>query len=275
MTESEPLLEIDRLSAGYGDLRAVWDLSLSVYRGQTTLLLGRNGAGKTTSLMACAGLVDVMGGTIRFQGGDLGGSRPYARTARGLAFVQEGKRVFKNRTVEENLLIGGWTIRRHRRKLRAALAQAFDRFPALRERRNHRAGALSGGQQQMLAIAQALMPEPAVLMLDEPSAGLAPVIVREVLALLGQLTAEGLGILLVEQLVDEALRVADHVTIIEHGRGVISGAPSDIDVATIRDVYLGDAAIIGKEPGGGAAGNPAGSIGTAGEHRGARGTEDG
>jgi branched-chain amino acid transport system ATP-binding protein len=234
------LLSIRDLAAGYGDLRAVWDVSIDVHAGHIVALLGMNGAGKTTTLLAVLGLSRVMGGTIELAGKDLRGLPPYDRARLGIGLVQEGKRLFRQRTVEQNLMLGGWTLPRPRRpKLRAALQQAYDRFPVLADRRNEPAGSLSGGQQQMLAVAQALIPRPRVLMLDEPSAGLAPIVVAEVLDVVSGLRAEGIAILLVEQLVDAALEVADHVTVISRGRMAMSVPREAISHRReILDAYL-------------------------------------
>jgi branched-chain amino acid transport system ATP-binding protein len=235
-TSGTPLLRVTNLAAGYGDLRAVWDVSLEVSAGRVLALLGANGAGKSTTLHAILGLSRVMGGSIEMAGRDLRGLPPYDRAKLGIGLVQEGKRLFRQRTVEQNLMLGGWTIPRPRRqRLRKAVARAYDRFPVLADKRHEQAGSLSGGQQQMLAIAQALVPEPRVLMLDEPSAGLAPIIVSEVLA-------EGIGILLVEQLVDASLQVADHVTVISRGRMAWSGPRAAVGGRQdILDAYLDSA----------------------------------
>jgi branched-chain amino acid transport system ATP-binding protein len=245
MTEigGSPLLRITNLAAGYGDLRAVWDVSLEVSPGRILALLGANGAGKSTTLLAVLGLSRMMGGSIEMEGRDVRGLPPYDRAKLGIGLVQEGKRLFRQRTVEQNLLLGGWTIPRPRRqRLKQAVARAYDRFPVLADRRHEQAGSLSGGQQQMLAIAQALVPEPRVLMLDEPSAGLAPIIVSEVLGVISDLRAEGIGILLVEQLVDAALEVADHVTVISRGRMAWSGPRAAVGGRQdILDAYLDSA----------------------------------
>jgi branched-chain amino acid transport system ATP-binding protein len=235
-----PLLRVTNLAAGYGDLRAVWDVSLGVSEGRILALLGANGAGKSTTLRAVLGLSRVMGGSIEMAGRDLRGLPPYDRAKLGIGLVQEGKRLFRQRTVEQNLMLGGWTIPRPRRqRLKNAVARAYDRFPVLADRRHDQAGSLSGGQQQMLAIAQALVPEPRVLMLDEPSAGLAPIIVSEVLTVISDLRAEGIGILLVEQLVDAALEVADHVTVISRGRMAWSGPRAAVGGRQdLLDAYL-------------------------------------
>jgi branched-chain amino acid transport system ATP-binding protein len=233
-----PLLDVRGLGAGYGDLQVLWDVSLAVQPGRATVVLGRNGAGKTTLLSALAGLVRTSAGSVHFLGTDITGAAAPARTRSGIGLVQENKRIFRRRTVEQNLQLGGYTL--PRREVGAAIEPAYARFPVLKQRRRDPAGALSGGQQQMLAIAQALMPGPKLLMLDEPSAGLAPVVVQEVLETVRGLKAAGLGILLVEQLVDQALSVADVIVVIEHGRAVSSTtAERGMNLAALRDAYLG------------------------------------
>ena len=177
---AQPVLAVAHLSSGYGDLRAVWDVDLNVVPGRTTVVLGNNGAGKTTTLMAIAGVLPVLGGEVRYKGAPIERLSASSRTRAGLALVQEGKRVFPGLTVGQNLMLGGWTIRSRNHRVLAQQAELmFDRFPALAAKRNAVVSSLSGGQQQMLAIAQALMPSPTVLMLDEPSAGLAPAIMEE------------------------------------------------------------------------------------------------
>jgi branched-chain amino acid transport system ATP-binding protein len=234
-------LVVTGLVTGYGQLKVVRGLDLTCRAGELTVLLGRNGAGKTTTLSAIAGLIPTMSGTIALHGATQTGST-VKRVKAGLGMVQEGKRIFRGRTVEENLKLGGYVVRRQRGAIDAGIARAYERFPILRDKRTQSAGALSGGQQQMLAIAQALMPAPTVLMLDEPSAGLAPSVVEEVFGEIASLTTEGLSVLLVEQLIDHSLAVADRVAVLD--RGVIT---IDTDVAglgswdTLRQSYLGAA----------------------------------
>lgn len=235
---ARPLLEVDALAAGYGDLKVLWDVSLAVRPGHVTVVLGRNGAGKTTLLSSIMGIVRPDAGSVRFRGRDITRWAAPRRTSAGLALVQEGKRVFRRRTIEQNLRIGAHTM--VRRSIEEALERAYQQFPILAEKRKLLAGGLSGGQQQMLAIASALMPNPAVLMLDEPSAGLAPVIVDEVLTAITRLKADGVGILLVEQLVDKALSVADEVAIIAQGRVAAAASIAETDRDQVRRIYLGD-----------------------------------
>jgi branched-chain amino acid transport system ATP-binding protein len=240
MTEVTPLLSVRNMVTGYGDLRVVWDVSFDVAPGQVTALLGRNGAGKTTTLRAIAGLNKLAGGSVLLNGEDLSGLASHKRIRAGLGMVQENKRVFKRRTVEANLMLGGYTRGIKRRKLKESLGEIYDLFPALRGRTNTPAGQLSGGQQQMLAIGQALMGKPKLLMLDEPSAGLAPAIVLEVMDSVATLKQTGLGILLVEQAVEAAIGVADQVTVLEVGRIVMSGPVGEMsDLDIIKDAYFG------------------------------------
>ena len=222
-----PLLAVENLSSGYGDLTAVWDVSLAVHPGEVTLVLGRNGVGKTTTLMALAGLLPAFSGSVRLDGEEITSARVQNRAARGLAFVPEGKRIFPGLTVEENLTIGGVLLTRQERKEHMEIV--YERFPLLAERRRQRAVGLSGGQQQVLALGQALMGRTRVLMLDEPSAGLAPKIFDDVLNAIRRLASEGVGILLVEQVLDAALPVADRMTLIDRGRDVYTTAQPGSD----------------------------------------------
>lgn len=237
-----PLLEVKHLATGYGDIRAVWDVSLRVYPAKLTAILGRNGAGKTTTLRAIAGLNKVGDGSINFQGEDISALPAHRRVSRGMAFVQDGKRVFHRLTVQENLFLGGYTLGIGRRKLPEKLTRIYDIFPMLGERRNTVVGQMSGGQQQMLAIGQALMAEPTLLMLDEPSGGLAPSIVDEVMGVLKILKAAGMGVLLIEQQVEAAIEVADHVVVLDIGRVILDSPASEIaDLQVLKQAYFGSA----------------------------------
>lgn len=233
-------LELNGLATGYGDLRVVGEATLRVDPGTVTALLGRNGAGKTTTLRAISGLNPITAGTATLDGADLSRMPAYRRTRAGIAYVQEGKRVFRSRTVEENLLLGAYAGRSPQRG-RELIGQMYDRFPMLAERRRRLAAQLSGGQQQMLAIAQALVAEPTVLLLDEPSAGLAPTVVADVLDVIRDLRTQGLGILLVEQAVEFALAAADQVVVLDLGRTVHSGRAGDPGLRdAIRRAYLAE-----------------------------------
>jgi branched-chain amino acid transport system ATP-binding protein len=236
---SAPLLDVKSLSAGYGDILAVREASFAVFRGQVTVILGPNGAGKSTALLALAGVVKSSAGSITLDGVSLNSRAAHQRTKLGLSLVEQGKKIFHQRTVEENLILGGTHMKRA--ALTAAIDQAYERFPMLQAKRKARSAALSGGQQQMLAIAQALIPGPKVLMLDEPSAGLAPVIVNELLLVVAALKSEGVAILLVEQLVEKALSVADQVVVLERGRVVFSGAAEGVTAETLHNAYFSTA----------------------------------
>jgi branched-chain amino acid transport system ATP-binding protein len=242
-TPEVPLLEVRNLVTGYGDLRVVWDVSLSVQPGKITALLGRNGAGKTTTLRAIAGLNRVGGGSVRFKGEDISKLAPHKRVRLGIGFVQEGKRVFHRRTVYENLLLGGYSLGIRRSKLPVEVERIFELFPALKNRAKTPASSLSGGQQQMVAIGQALMAKPSLLMLDEPSGGLAPSIVAEVMNTVTALTETGLGIVLVEQAVESAVAVADDIVVLDIGRVVLQRKAGEVnDLQLLREAYFGRSA---------------------------------
>ncbi len=239
MSENETLLTVDNLQTGYGDLKVVRDVSLTVRSGQITVLLGRNGAGKTTTLRAITGLNRTYGGQISYLGKKLGETPAYKRVSQGMSYVQEGKRVFHELSIEQNLLLGGFSTRSSKRTLVAAAQEIYEFFPILGEKRSLPAASMSGGQQQMLAIGQALMAKPRLLILDEPSQGLAPVIVKEVMERVHALKATGLGILLVEQAVQDSLAIADEVSVIDMGRTVLAGAAADITIEDLQDAYFG------------------------------------
>jgi branched-chain amino acid transport system ATP-binding protein len=244
VSEQTAKLEVASLQIGYGDLVAVWDVSLNVSPGRTCALVGRNGAGKTTALLGIAGLLKPRAGKVRVGGTDITGLAPHRRASIGLSLVLEGKRIFRPMTVQENLVLGAFGPKSKTRATdtKSGLEEAYERFPMLAERRTKLAGDLSGGQQQMLAIAQALMSRPRFLMLDEPSSGLAPSVVDAIFDVIGQLKAEGMGIVLVEQLVEEMLSgVADDIVVLDSGRVVLSGAAADLSVERLASlVYASD-----------------------------------
>lgn len=245
-----PLLEVKNLATGYGDIRAVWDVSLLVYSGQLTALLGRNGAGKTTTLRAIAGLNRVSGGSISYRGEDISKLPAHRRVGMGMALVQDGKRVFHRLTVRDNLFLGGYSLGIGRRKLPEKFARIYDIFPILSDRQNDIVGQMSGGQQQMLAIGQALMAEPQLLMLDEPSGGLAPAIVDELMEVLVTLKSTGIGVLLVEQQVEASIDAADHVIVLDIGRVILdSPAREIVDLDVLKEAYFGSAKLEGELPG--------------------------
>ncbi|MFF0366431.1 ABC transporter ATP-binding protein [Micromonospora sp. NPDC005087] len=237
---TDQLLSVRNVSAGYGDVTALWGVSLELAAGELLGVVGANGAGKTTLLSTIVGLNPVFRGTITFAGRDLGRVPPHARVQQGLALVQEGKRIFRRLTVEDNLLLGGYSVTRRRGKLTPLLDAVYARFPALADRRHQLAGALSGGQQQMLAIGQAVLPRPRLLMLDEPSAGLAPSIVADVLAAVNALRADGMTVVLVEQAVESVMAIADRLVVLDLGRVVLDRAVREIDdVSVVRQAYFG------------------------------------
>jgi branched-chain amino acid transport system ATP-binding protein len=232
------MLEIARLSAGYGGPDVLNDISLQVQAGEIVAVVGTNGAGKTTLLNTIAGLIKPSAGAIRLNGTDIGG-RPAERVVRsGLSLVPEGRQVIAPLSVEDNLLVGAYSRRDGGAK--ATLAEVYDRFPRLRERYRQPAGLLSGGEQQMLAIGRALMAGPRVLLLDEPSMGLAPLVVSEIFALLADLNGLGLAILLVEQNARKALALATRGYVLEGGRIVLEGPAKELAASpAVVDAYLG------------------------------------
>jgi branched-chain amino acid transport system ATP-binding protein len=234
-----PLLAVDALVAGYGAVEVLHGVSLAVDRGSITVLLGSNGAGKTSLMRALSGLLAPRSGTIRFAGEAVGGLAVHERVWRGIALVPEGRMIFPGLTVEETLRLGAYgpRVRPH---LAEGLERAYALFPPLAERRRVPAGALSGGEQQMLAIARALMARPELLLLDEPTLGLAPKMSRFVFAMVEQLQAAGLTLLLAEQEVRMSLMVADRGYVLENGRIALSGKAAVLmDDPRIRTSYLG------------------------------------
>jgi branched-chain amino acid transport system ATP-binding protein len=233
------MLEIRDLATAYGKIDALKGVSLSAKAGEVTCLLGPNGAGKTTLMMTLAGILKPKRGSITFEGEELVGRTPAEIVGRGLALVPENRLVFPALSVRENLLAGAFR-RRDRAGIRADVERMLDRFPRLRERIGQLAGTLSGGEQQMLAVARALMSRPKLLLMDEPSVGLAPLVVAEIFAIIGQLHAEGTSIFLVEQNAHMALKAAQHFYLIEQGRVGFSGTPGQLaEDDVIQRAYLG------------------------------------
>jgi ABC-type branched-subunit amino acid transport system ATPase component len=242
---SPPLLSVEGLDVSYdGAVQALRNVSLEVQAGSVVAVLGSNGAGKTSLLRAVSRALGSYGGTvtagtIRYQGDDLAGVDASAVVRRGLVQVPEGRRVFRDLTVEENLRAGGFTVR-DGKKSDAARDRVFDLFPILAERRNQPGGLLSGGQQQMLAMGRALMVSPHLLLLDEPSLGLAPILIQTVFTALREIKLDGVTMLLVEQNVREGLALADHAYVLEGGRIVKQGTGADLlGDDQIQAVYLG------------------------------------
>jgi len=234
------LLSLERLEVAYGGIRAVKGIDLAVEGGETVCLIGANGAGKTTTLRAITGLVRAAAGVVRYAGEDIGRLRVHEIARRGLAMVPEGRGVFPQLTIEENLAMGAYA-RKDRAAVRADLDHAFELFPRLAERRRQTAGTLSGGEQQMLAIARALMSRPRLLLLDEPSMGLAPLMVEKIFEVIRTIAAQGVTLLLVEQNARLALESSHRGYVLDGGLVTLSGpARSLLDDPRVREAYLGE-----------------------------------
>jgi branched-chain amino acid transport system ATP-binding protein len=231
-------LHVGGLNAGYGDTRVLWDVSLDVEAGEVVALIGSNGAGKSTLLGAVSGQVQIESGSVRFDERELAGLRPDQIVAAGVVQVPQGRRLFGSLTVRENLLMGAYL--RTDREVDADLERILQIFPRLRERYAYLAGRLSGGEQQMVAIARALMARPKVLLIDEMSLGLAPVLVDQLLEVLTQIHATGVTILMVEQDVQTALEFAERAYVLETGRITLSGpAHALLEDPGVKKAYLG------------------------------------
>ena len=225
ISEAEPLLQVSKLESGYGKIRVLHGVDLQIGHGEIVTLLGPNGAGKSTLLRALSGLLPITAGTMRFDGSDRVNLSPRDAARAGLVHVIEGHRVFTQQTVTDNLRLAAYDLPSGERAARIDEALAY--FPEIAEKRNERGGALSGGQQQMLTVAQGLVRRPRLLMLDEPSAGLSPVLVDRVLNVIAQLRKQGTAVLLVEQLVEKSLAAADRVYALAQGRIVLQASTQE------------------------------------------------
>ncbi|MGD0421368.1 MAG: ABC transporter ATP-binding protein [Xanthobacteraceae bacterium] len=235
---AEPLLEVSDLKSGYGDSDVLRGIDLKVEAGEIVAVLGSNGVGKSTLNRTISGIVRARGGSIRFDGAAIDREKPAAIVKRGLIHVPEGRRIFPNLSVAENLDLGSYRRAAERRP--ANRARVFAIFPRLLARRAQRAGTLSGGEQQMLAIGRGLMAEPRLLILDEPSLGLSPLLVEELFALIARIHAEGVAVLLVEQNVVQSLQIARRAYILAEGQCVMSGLAADIRAdPQLKRAYLG------------------------------------
>jgi branched-chain amino acid transport system ATP-binding protein len=235
-----PLLDVADLVVAYGQIEAVKGISLTVGQGEVVALLGANGAGKTTTLNAISGLLAARRGQITYRDQDITQLPAHRIVQLGLAHSPEGRKVFATLTVAENLLLGGFVHRKQPQVVEAAQERVYELFPRLRERRNQLSGTLSGGEQQMLAIGRALMVEPTLLLLDEPSLGLAPLLVREIFRTIQEVNRNGVSILLVEQNARMALRIADRAYVLETGRIILSGSSRELrEDEQIQKAYLG------------------------------------
>jgi len=238
-SDNAPLLAVEHLSVAYGKVEAVHDVSLHVLPGSIVTVIGPNGAGKTTLLGAIVGLLPVRGGSLRYGGQDAARMSVEERVARGLTLVPEKRELFASMSVADNLQLGAFACRRQG-GLPARLDEIYGRFPRLADRRRQLAGTLSGGERQMLALGRALMAAPRLLMLDEPSLGLAPLVVREIFTIISALRATGVSILLVEQNARAALDVADHGYVLETGEVALSGGSAELRAnPRVAATYLG------------------------------------
>ncbi|MEU4831763.1 ABC transporter ATP-binding protein [Streptosporangium sp. NPDC023615] len=233
------MLEIEDLDVHYGGVHALRGLSISLAQGEIVALLGNNGAGKTTTLSAVSGLVRPSGGTVTFDGRNITGGKPHRITASGLVHVPEGRRIFSTLSVHENLQLGGYLVR-DQAEVRGRIERVYELLPRLAERRTQQGGTLSGGEQQMLAIGRALVTGPRLLLLDEPSMGLAPLVVASVMELIAGINAEGTSVLLVEQNATAALGIAHRGYVIENGACLLAGSAAELRRdPRVVEAYLG------------------------------------
>jgi branched-chain amino acid transport system ATP-binding protein len=236
---TDMLLEVENLEAGYAEVQVLWGLSLKARRGKLTAIVGANGAGKTTTLRAVVGTIAPWRGKVMFEGEDVTRLTTHAKAERGFALVPEGRQLFSAMSVAENLEMGAFA-KRAAAKYAERLEAVFTLFPRLKERQRQQAGTLSGGEQQMVAIARGLMSDPDILIIDELSLGLAPVVVYQLLATLKKLKEAGLTILLVEQNVHLALALSDYAYVVAEGRVFMEGLPAELSAKSeIRKAYLG------------------------------------
>jgi branched-chain amino acid transport system ATP-binding protein len=231
------MLEVANIRAGYGAINVLWDVSLTIARGQLTTIIGPNGAGKTTLLRAIMGLLPLSQGDIRLNGKTLKDTPTWKMADVSMTMIPEGRMTFRDMSVEENLIVGAFP-KQHRAGVGDRLEQAYQMFPRLRERRGQLAGSLSGGEAQMLAMARGLMSDPQLLIIDEPSLGLAPVVVNELFEILERLKQGGRTIVLVEQNTQRAVGVADHVYLMQSGKMVLSQPAAQVSLAHLHDLYF-------------------------------------
>ena len=234
----QEILNVNNIAVFYGSIRAIKGISFTVNAGEVVTLIGANGAGKTTTLNTIAGLLHPKSGSVSFMGENLASVSPHSIVSRGLALVPEGRRIFLQMTVEENLEMGAYTQKKE--AVKPLLEQVYEQFPRLKERRRQIGGTLSGGEQQMLAMGRALMSSPKLLMLDEPSMGLAPILVEQIFEIIRTLHRNGTTILLVEQNAQMALSIADRGYVLETGKITLSGTGVELaNSETVKMAYLG------------------------------------
>ena len=237
--KSKKLLEIKDIDVYYGAIHAIKGISLEVNQGEIVTLIGANGAGKSTTLRTISGLLKPKNGSITFAGENIAGVKAHEIVRRGISQVPEGRRIFAEMTVLENLEMGAF-IRKDKDGIRADMQHVFELFPRLEERKSQEAGTLSGGEQQMLAMGRALMSRPKLLLLDEPSMGLAPLLIREIFKIIEDIHASGTTVLLVEQNANMALSIADRAYVLETGRITLSGTAKELAASEeVRKAYLG------------------------------------
>jgi branched-chain amino acid transport system ATP-binding protein len=233
------LLSVTNLQAGYGQLQVLWDVSLNVDQGEFVALIGSNGAGKTTTLRTIAGLIRCLDGQVTFLDQNITGKPPHLISRAGLVFITEELNLFEAMTVRDNLLLGAYSST-DRKKVRINLEQVFDLFPILKDRQKQLSGTLSGGERRMLAIGRGMMAKPRLLMVDEPSLGLAPIVVVDVFNALKSLHQLGMTLLLVEQNVNHTLQITDKAYVMEHGRIVLHGSSAELlNNEYLSETYLG------------------------------------
>ena len=233
------VLEVKNISVYYGDIQALWDVGFSVEEGQLVTILGTNGAGKTTTMKTIAGLLQPKSGKIRFNGDQISGLAAHEVADTGISLVPEGRQLFPQLNVEDNLRMGSY-LKRTKENREKNLKYVYELFPVLAERKNQEAQTLSGGEQQMLAIGRALMQDPQMIMFDEPSLGLSPLLVQEVFKIIRELSRQGRTILLVEQNVHQALKIADYSYVLENGRVVHQGTGAELaQDPKVQEAYLG------------------------------------
>ena len=233
-------LEVNDLSVYYGMIQALKGISFKVEKGEIVALIGANGAGKTTTLHTLSGLISAKGGSIIYKDKDISKIPPHKLVSVGMAHIPEGRRIFSEMSVLENLKMGAYT-RKDREEIEDSIEKIYKRFPRLEERKNQLAGTMSGGEQQMLAIGRALMSKPEIVLMDEPSMGLSPIFVNEIFDIIKQMRREGVTVLLVEQNAKKALSVSDRAYVLENGKIVMQGRASEImDDESIKKAYLGE-----------------------------------
>lgn len=233
------MLKVEKLNVYYGNIHALKEISFEVQKGEIVTLIGANGAGKTSTLQAISGMIKASSGTITLKGKPIAHEEAHKLVPLGMAHVPEGRRVFAQMSVEENLELGAYTIK-DKKQIASDIEKMYKRFPRLKERRKQLAGTMSGGEQQMLAMARALMSRPEIILMDEPSMGLAPILVQEIFEIIKEINADGTTVLLVEQNANRALQIAHRAYVLETGEIVLSGEGKDLlSNEQVKKAYLG------------------------------------